>query len=208
MGSEMCIRDRLPADTIGRELSEEWMTYPPIALGRYIRCSRDLLGRFKDEMENRICVVVSHANVKLLNVSTSLFGDEVFNAFPNASDDIAEAGACLAFSRGTACVMHLMRAAEVSLAALAKALGVKRQNDWGSYLREIGKELQKRAITSGARSPDEQFYAEAAAGFEHLKRAWRNPTMHVDRTYSPERATEIFDAVRSFMRHLATRLSE
>jgi hypothetical protein len=104
--------------------------------------------------------------------------------------------------------MHLMRAAETGLAALAKAINVGKQNDWGSYLREIEKELARRAKTSGARSSDEQFYSEAATSFDHLKRAWRNPTMHVDRSYSPDRAEEIFQAMGSFMRHLATKISE
>ncbi len=137
-----------------------------------------------------------------------LFGDAVFNAFPSATDDITEAGTCLAFERSTACVMHLMRALEVTLRALANAVGVAPQNDWGGYIREIGKELDKRAKTSGARSADEQFYAEAAIGFDNLKRAWRNPTMHVDKSYSQQRAAEILNSVKSFMSHLATKISE
>src|SRR5216683_4653264 len=56
--------------------------------------------------------------------NAQLFGLEVFNAFPRANDDVTEAGNCLALERSTACVMHLMRAAEVALRALAKALGV------------------------------------------------------------------------------------
>jgi len=38
--------------------------------------------------------------------------------------------------------------------------------------------------------------------------AWRNPTMHIENSYSPERAEEILIGVRALMRHLATRLSE
>ncbi len=44
--------------------------------------------------------------------NNQLFGDKVFDCFPSANDDIFEAGACLAFERPTACVMHLMRVAE------------------------------------------------------------------------------------------------
>ncbi len=32
--------------------------------------------------------------------------------------------------------------------------------------------------------------------------------MHIDKTYTEERAEEILIAVRSFMRHLATKLQE
>ncbi len=138
----------------------------------------------------------------------ALFGEPVFNNFPSANDDIYEAGMCLALERATACVMHLMRVLEIGLGALAKAVGVEPQNDWGAYLRKIQEELDRRAKSSGARSPDEQFYAEAAVSFDRLRRAFRNPTMHPDKSYSQERAEEILLSTKSFMAHLATRLSE
>jgi len=137
-----------------------------------------------------------------------LFGDEVFNAFPSANDDIYEAGTCLALERATACVMHLNRALECCLAALAKAVGIPKQNDWGSYVREMSKGLDARAKAAGARSADEQFYAEAAANFDRLRRAYRNPTMHPEKIYSQDQAEEVLLASKAFMVHLATRLSE
>lgn len=140
--------------------------------------------------------------------SAKLFGNEVFASFPSANNDILEAGTCLSLERGTACVMHLMRVMEVGLAALAKTVGVAKQNDWGRYLAVIEGELTARYKTSGARTPDEQFYAEAAATFDRVRRAWRNPTMHVEHNYSPDRAQEILEAVKSFMNHLATKVSE
>ena len=39
-----------------------------------------------------------------------IFGEDVHKAFPSAATDISEAGICLALSRATACVFHLMRA--------------------------------------------------------------------------------------------------
>ncbi len=137
-----------------------------------------------------------------------LFGKEVFDNFPSANNDISEAGTCLALERGTACVMHLMRVSEVGLKALAGAVGVGLQHDWGSYLREIDKALAAKMKASGARSADEQFYAEAAISIDNVRRAWRNPTMHVENTYSPERAEELLVATKSLMRHLATKLHE
>jgi hypothetical protein len=137
-----------------------------------------------------------------------LFGDAVFSAFPSANEDITEAGSCLALERATACVMHMFRASEIALKALAKAVNVGPQNDWGSYIRLIERELEQRKKSSGARSADEQFYAEAAANFDSMKRAWRNPTMHPEKTYSPERAEEILRSVQSFMAHLAAKIKE
>jgi hypothetical protein len=137
-----------------------------------------------------------------------LFGDRVFQAFPSAANDIFEAGTCLALERGTACVMHLMRVMESGLKALAAHLAVPHQNDWGAYLGKIQAELEKRYKTSGVRSAGEQFFSEAALGFDRVRRAWRNPTMHVDNSYSPERARDILEAVKSFMSHLATQIHE
>jgi hypothetical protein len=137
-----------------------------------------------------------------------LFGHDVFDRFPSANNDIYEAGMCLALERGTACVMHLMRVVEAGLKILAMKLEVGQQNDWGSYIREIDKSLETRKKTSGARSADEQFFAEASITIDSMRRAWRNPTLHIENNYSPERAEEILISVRSFMRHLATKLIE
>jgi hypothetical protein len=140
--------------------------------------------------------------------NAKLFGEQVFSEFSAANDDIYEAGTCLALERATACVMHLMRVLECGLTELSRALGISQQTDWGAHLRKIAETLDQRAKTAGRRSEDEQFYAEAAANFDRLRRAWRNPTMHPDKSYSQERAEEILLAVRSFMVHLASRISE
>jgi hypothetical protein len=137
-----------------------------------------------------------------------LFGDEVFNKFPSANNDIFEAGTCLALERGTATVMHLMRVVEVGLKVLASTVGVGTQSDWGGYVRAIDDALAARIKASGKRTPDEQFYAEARVTIDGVRMAWRNATMHVENNYSPERAEEILIAVRGLMRHLATKLSE
>jgi hypothetical protein len=163
--------------------------------------------RVPDDLVGRVLLVIDPPKVCLYN-QPAIFGDEVFKAFSSANEDISEAGTCLSLDRGTACVMHLQRVIEVGLSALAAAVQVPKQNDWGSYLREIDVELTRRMKASGARSPDEQFYAEAAVAIDHMRRAWRNPTMHPEKTYPTERAEEILDSVRSFMRHLATKLHE
>jgi hypothetical protein len=137
-----------------------------------------------------------------------LFGDDVWTAFPSANDDIYEAGMCLSLDRYTACVMHLMRAMEIGLRTLGATLEIKPQNDWGGTLREIEKALEARLAVTKARSADEIFYADVAAQIDNVRLAYRNPTMHPDRTYSLERAEDIFVATRSLMRHLATELSE
>jgi hypothetical protein len=163
--------------------------------------------RIDDELKEREFFAVQTPHREYFS-NPELFGVSVFNNYHSAIDDICEAGTCLALDRSTACVMHLSRVLELGLKVLAKTIGVPEQNDWGKYIHEIDCELQRRIKVSGARTPDEQFYAEAAVTFDALRRAWRNPSMHPTGNYSPERAEEILIAIRSFMRHLATKLSE
>lgn len=159
------------------------------------------------ELENRV-FLEPDARYKEYFRKSTLFGAPVFTAFSSANNDIFEAGTCLALERPTACVMHLMRVMEAGLKALAVTLGIPPQNDWGAYLRKIETELETRYRASGARSADERFYSEAALGFDRVRRAWRNPTMHVENSYSAEQAEEILQAVKSFISFLATRISE
>jgi len=175
---------------------------------------QELMNRLEDDSARHVVMMIEPDHVRYLE--NAQFFDptddpkkpKVSVNFPSAGEDISEAGKCLACGRGTACVMHLQRVMEVGLEVLAKTLGSGPKNDWGKYLEAIDKELQARMKASGARTPEEQFYAEAHATFDSVRRAWRNPSMHVDRAYTQEHAEEILIAARSFMRHLATRLSE
>jgi hypothetical protein len=173
----------------------------------------DLLNRLEDDSKRLWIIMLDPDHITYIQDSQPFDSDDpkanqVSSRFPSAAEDIVEAGRCLALARSTACVMHLSRVLESGLKALAGAVGVKRQNDWGKYLHEIDIELQKRFRTSGARAGDEQFFSEAHMTFDAVRRAWGNPTMHVDRTYTMERAEEILISVRSFMRHLATKLND
>jgi HEPN domain-containing protein len=173
----------------------------------------ELLNRLEDECERKVVMSIDSryaeyfSNAQLFD-STDVEAAKVSGQFPSAAEDIAESGKCLACGRSTACVMHLNRVVEAGLKALALALGSGPQNDWGKYLSNIDKELTARMNASGARTADEQFYAEAQITIDSVRRAWRNPTMHIARTYTEERAEEILIAVRSFMRHLATKLHD
>ncbi len=171
----------------------------------------DAMNRIEDECKRRTVFFIEPSHAKYF--SDAQFFDssdrskpKVSTAFPPAAEDIAESGKCLACGRSTACVMHLGRVMEVGLKALASELTIGQQNDWGRYLKSIDDSLKDRFKTAGARSADEQFFAAAWDTFDAVRRAWRNPTMHVDKTYTVEHAEEILVAVRSFMRHLAVKL--
>jgi hypothetical protein len=183
------------------------LNFGPVTLGRFAGMVMELAQRLVDELESKVTLQINMRHSDLYGKAEA-FGDAVFTAFPSANDDIAEAGTCLALDRGTACVMHLSRVVEVGLKAIAEKLGLPNRNDWGKHLEDIERELTKRYKASAIRSTEEQFLSEAAVQIGHIKVAWRNPAMHVDKTYSPQRAEQIFSAIRSFMQHLATELHD
>jgi hypothetical protein len=90
--------------------------------------SYDAIKNLADEVQGRIIDELSHVQLWQLTreetrfLKVDPFGKEIPTQFPTARDDIEEAGKCLAFGRGTACVFHLMRIMEVGLRALGQSL--------------------------------------------------------------------------------------
>jgi hypothetical protein len=186
---------------------EQRVNISPPDVGRLRNYLGQATSRIADDFALQTLLVISPSTLSYYE-QPKLFGDIVFTNFSSANDDITEAGTCFALGRGTACVMHLMRVLEAGLNALVNVLQVNTKDDWGSKIRDVNIALSARATQKGPKLPDDEFYAEAAAQFEFLKRAWRNPSMHLDRSYSIARAEEILLAVKSFMAVLATKLSE
>lgn len=75
------------------------------------------------EMNNNLMVELSSAWFLMIPADrrfvyeqpNPIFGEVVYNVFPDARRDIAAAGRCYALDEWTACVMHLMRALEFGL---------------------------------------------------------------------------------------------
>ena len=186
----------------------ESLTNPLVSYRQTFDMHRNLYDRLIDELQERVTLQIDGARSALYR-DRAPFGQDVYDAFPSAEFDIAEAAICLSLDRGTACVMHLCRIVEVGLGALAvNRLNLPKRPNWGQQLNEIERELTARYKTSGVRTAEGLFLSEAAAQIGHIKTAWRNPTMHVDRRYTNEQAGEIFAAVKCFMKLLATRVKE
>ena len=81
-------------------------------------------------MGDQWLIIVDHEHSEYLSENISHFGDEVANAFPNLIEDIDEAAKCLALSRYTACMFHLMRVMESSIHRLAKKLKVNSEEGY------------------------------------------------------------------------------
>ena len=136
-------------------------------------------------------------------------------AFPKVRYDIEEASKCVALRRNTAAVFHLMRVMGAGLTALGKSLNeptldASQNPTWNNVLRRCARELEKEfKHMSPVWQSDKQFYATATAKLYAVKDAWRNPNAHeVGEKYTDEEALDIYRTIRSFMRHLATKLKE
>ncbi len=133
--------------------------------------------------------------------------EELFAKFPGIRYDISEAGNCFAFERFTACVYHLMRAAEYGLVAVAMSVNVPdgKLTSWDTMIRGIQERM--KADESSARKPDNwqdrrKKYAELCSWFSDIKNGWRNPVSHLPRQYSEDDASSMFTATRNMFRHL------
>ncbi len=137
--------------------------------------------------------------------------------FDSAIDDALEASHCFAFGRNTACVFHCMRVLEVALHAISRATGVSDPRpNWDPVIKRLDK-LLKMDSDHLKKNPQDRvpeihdhadFYAGCSSHFHAIKIAWRNRTMHVDRTYSDQNALEIMNATTALVTHLSSRLSQ
>jgi hypothetical protein len=165
-----------------------------------------LLERMRDELDSTTCFIVPPERVKFF-VATEPFGADVAQLFPRSIVEIEEASKCLGSARGTACVFHLMRTMEDGLKTVAAVLGIPYAPSWESYIKQIETKLdlpwKKKSRTW---RKQEHFFRDVLAHLHAVKVAWRNPTMHIVNFYTPDQAEEVFNAVRGFMRHLASKL--
>lgn len=174
-------------------------------LVKYLESMTNIL---RDDLSSKFVFIIAPKYAELLDSELPVFGGQVHDAFPSAEADIRDAARCLSVGANTACVIHCMRALEPALHKLQESVGVNVQKEqWDQIIRQIEskiREINKR--THGA--DDEQWFAEAASHFLHIKNAWRNYAAHGRAHYDEEKASEVFYSTKALMRHLATRLSE
>lgn len=190
----------------GLPLLSQPIGYDAHRLSRIVALAEQLLQVFGDEMLGGPLLTLDSRHAAFFDMAEP-FGRSVEDAFPSAQFDISEAAKCRAVGRWTACVMHLMRALEVGLAALARHYNVAVDSNWNKTLNEI--EAKTREVGRRSQGAEaEQWAAEAATHLRFIKNAWRNQAMHPRQTYDEERAVTIFESARSFMQHLSGKLSE
>ncbi|HMH50637.1 MAG TPA: hypothetical protein VK548_10420 [Candidatus Acidoferrum sp.] len=164
---------------------------------------RSLVERFTDEFSSVYCLALS-ADESSLYTNPAPFGAEIIGRLPEAAADIDESTKCLAVGRYTACVYHAMRVMEIGLNAVCVELGVPIYlPSWDAKLKKVDTALEGLAQQQGT-LPRKRwgFFREVNVNWRSVQTAWRNQTMHIEKTYTQERAKEIHDAVKGFMRHL------
>jgi hypothetical protein len=168
----------------------------------------DFRSRLYDGLKRPLFLALTGRNKDLFKAGSPLFGSEVLGRFPEAADDVSEAGKCLALERGTATVFHLMRVMEAGLKALGAVLGITYAPSWEAYISQLNRLLDGKNWSN--LTPEQKalrpLYQDALGGLTAVKSAWRNPTMHIVKQYDVSQATFVFHAVEGFMRHLASGL--
>jgi hypothetical protein len=133
--------------------------------------------------------------------NSSLFDSVVTDIFPQLTYDVVEAGNCLALNRTTACVFHLMRIMEFGVQRLGDKLKVPLVNEtvWQKIMDQVNARIKIMPEKPAAKKRMKELYADVAGHLYNVKVAWRNTVMHPKRTYTPEEAERLFEAVKSFM---------
>jgi hypothetical protein len=165
--------------------------------------------RIMDELGARSMFYVEKGRARFFDVRNA-FGEKVTEAFPTATIDIEEAGNCLALSRGTAAVMHLMRAMEFAIHALANRAGVVYEyRGWDPIIKKMRSELEKSYTDLDDNfKGNKQFFSNALDRLTGVKDALRNPTMHGLINYDDDRAEDVWRSVKTFMQLCAEELTE
>jgi hypothetical protein len=173
----------------------------------YLRLVAEVNNRIGDQLKQRFFFHMPSESVHYYKASV-LFGAGVDAKFPDARDDIAEAGRCFATDRFTACVFHLMRVMERGVQAFGRKLDVPEKRlgqEWGRILGAIQEKIKRLPSKTARSKRRNETYSEAWVFLDRVRAAWRNPTMHPKKAnYTEEEARAILSAVETFMKRLAT----
>lgn len=195
--------------TLARRLLADLSEKSEFTYHDFDRALNTLEAAFRAELSTCRFYVLDPRLAALAGPKESGFGAVVEARFAVAIKDMYETGECLAFERGTAAVFHSMRVLEVGLKALGRELDINYAPSWEAYIRQLndlldGSRYGKLTPEQKAKRP---FYQQVLGDLVSVKSAWRNPTMHIVRSYDVAEASAICEAVRVLMTHLATELT-
>jgi len=187
----------------------------PLNSQHFAEMLKCLRGTLEKELNTQLIYLIPKERAEFIEPQKSQFSDATRESFPVGTVEVERAGKAYAFGLPNACVFHLMRAMEHCLRALGKSLkesslDARGNPSWDAILKRWTAELEKkeRKDRTAEWNANEEFFSGATADLRAVKSAWRNPTMHVGRDYEDDEALDILNAVKGFIRHLATNISE
>lgn len=147
------------------------------------------------------------------------FGQQVYDAFPSARLDLAQAGDCLACGLDSAAAFHLMRAAEVALWELGRdrqipAVAKIESMEWGIIIRELEEEIKKIQQwpnTNLLKEEAHRFYNRALVEIRAFNDGWRRHIAHVRKSQvamESDEAIALTGHVERFLKTLAFKIAE
>jgi len=193
---------------------EEIIETKDLSRGDLARRLSELGNTLRRELQLTPLFVLDTGKQRYYNPREPLFGSGVEAKFVTVVFELDEAAKCLAFSRPTASVFHLMRLMEMAVRAVARCLQIPdpinpADRSWGSVLKKIRDGIDGKWPTVAARlAGDGEIFESLYASLDAVKNPWRNATMHPANKYTDEEAEHIFMAVRGFMMKLASRCDE
>lgn len=145
-----------------------------------------------------------------------LLSDAVLASFPKAAAELKMAANCFATDLNTACVFHCMRAAEIGVWAIGKAVGVSFPDkpielaDIHPILDQVESKIAgMKDLARGAEKEAKlAFYSQAATQFRYFKDGWRVRVAHARATYGEAEAKKILEHTKDFFEDLSPTLYE
>lgn len=167
----------------------------------------------KNEAKSKSYYLLESTKANLYEPTEPLFGAKFEAQFPSCALDLTGAAQCRALGQYTPAVFHLMRIMEHGLRAVSQCLGAPAvisgsARNWGVMLVEIEKTLKARMTAGTLGSADREFIESMHTSLDSVRRAWRNPTMHIGNSYTSQEAEQIYVVVKGFMVELADRMDE
>ena len=171
-----------------------------------------IIGGLIANLQARLFLFVPTSKASFYN-SASLFGDSPL-IFPEAMNDMIDAGTSYAADLPTACIFHLMRVSEFGLRALAGRLRVSLRDNgkacrieyatWNKVLDAIDSKIKAiRSLPSGAaKSSRLMFYSDAASHCRHIRDIWRNEVSHTRTRYNEYEAFAALNRIADLMQLL------
>lgn len=151
---------------------------------------RNIVGDIQEvlsaELEGKVVFVVTDKRIdvkKLLSDMPALMAPDVFRSLPEiAQKDFTEAGRCIPFEFPTAAAFHLLRGTEAVLRHFYCSIVKRgRVNNllWGPMVDHLRRRRRRLPVP-------------LLDNLNNIRRSFRNPTQHPDKTYDIEEVQDLF----------------